>query len=239
MRNNLAGPGTTSDNHITQLGVVAFIMITAHANGYSFTEERWPGHEQVTALFDLPDRLCIIGEEHPNNGKASIWIDQTGQIMNDLIWLLTGGISAVACLKANCIDATVHSTHDIFPTPRRSGIFAQASALFQDLFDRVAGAKVNRNSSELPGFGKALRDVVHHVHFGHPTQVQGTIGREQTDGASAKNGHAIAHRDLSEFGRVIARGEGISQQHKIVFPLITGFSWEAQAVGRIAIRRPG
>src|SRR6266853_5627709 len=189
MRNDLTRPGTTGDNHIAQLGVVALIRIAAHANGYSFTEERLPRDGEITALFDLPDGLCIIGQEDANNAKASVRIDQTGQIMNDLIWLLAGGISAVARLKANRIDATVHSAHALFTTPRRSGIFADATALFQDLFDRVASAKVNRDGSKLPSFGKPLRDVVHHVHFGRSTQVQGTIGREQTDRASAENGH--------------------------------------------------
>src|SRR5947209_18453249 len=113
MRNDLAGSGTTSDNHIAQLGVVALIRIAAHANRDSFPEERLPGDEQITAFFDLPDRLGIIREEYPNDAKASVRIDQTGQIMNDLIRLLTAGISAVARLETNRIDATVHSTHDI------------------------------------------------------------------------------------------------------------------------------
>src|SRR6266480_7021249 len=101
--------------------------------------------------------------------------------MNDLIGLLTARISAVARLKANRIDATVHSAHDIFTTPRRSSMFADTTALFQDLFHRVASAKVNRDGSKLPSFGQPLRDGVHHVHFARPPQVQGTIGREQTD----------------------------------------------------------
>src|SRR2546430_14056433 len=151
--------------------------------------------------------------------------------MNDLIWLLAGGISAVARLKANRIDAAVHSAHALFPTPRRSSLFADATALFQDQFHRVASAKVNRDGSKLPSFGQSLGDVVHHVHFGRPSQVQGTIGREQTDRASAENGHAIPRRDLSEFGCMVAGGKGISQQHKIMFPLVSRFSWEAQAVG--------
>src|SRR4051812_48329768 len=169
MRNDLTRPGTTGDNHIAQLGVIALIVITAHPNGDSFTEECLPGDEKIPAFFDLPDRLRIIGDEYPNNTQASVRIDQTGQIMNDLVWLLPGGISAVARLKANRIDATVHSAHGIFPTPRRASIFAQAAALFQDLFDRVAGAEVNRDGSKLPSFGQPLRDVVHHVHFGRPT----------------------------------------------------------------------
>src|SRR5216684_5751749 len=130
MRNDLTRPGTTGDNHIAQLGVVALIRIAAHAYGDSFTEERLPGDEQITAFFDLPDRLRIIREEYANNAKASVRIDQTGQIMNDLIRLLTGGISAVARLKPNRIDATIHSTHALFPTPRRSSLFAEATALF-------------------------------------------------------------------------------------------------------------
>src|SRR6266700_5524062 len=170
MRNDLAWPGTTGDNQIAQLGVVALIRIAAHANGDSFLEECLPGNEKITAFFDLPDRLRIIREEHPNNTQASVWIDQTGQIMNDLIWLLAGGISAVARLKANRIDATVHSAHGLFTTPRRSGLCAQAAALLQDLFHRIALAEVNRDGSQLPSFGKPLRDVVHHVHFGRPTQ---------------------------------------------------------------------
>src|SRR5438105_13169027 len=52
MRNDLTRLGTTSDNHIAQLGVVALIMIAAHANGDSFTEERWPGDEHIPAFFD-------------------------------------------------------------------------------------------------------------------------------------------------------------------------------------------
>src|SRR2546423_333687 len=90
-------------------------------------------------------------------------------VQNDFIGLLAAGISAVARLKANRIDATVHSAHGIFPTPRRTSIFAEASALFQDLFDRVADAKVNRKSSQLPSFRQPLRNIVHHVHFGRPT----------------------------------------------------------------------
>src|SRR6266853_5710595 len=42
MRNDLTRPGTTGDNDIAQLGVIALIVIAAHANGYSFTEERLP-----------------------------------------------------------------------------------------------------------------------------------------------------------------------------------------------------
>src|SRR5205807_7490657 len=121
-----------------------------HANGDSFTEERWPGDEQIPAFFDLPDRLRIVGDEHANHTQASVRIDQTGQIMNDLIWLLAGGISAVTRLKPNCIDPTVHSTHALFTTPRRASTFADATTLFQDLFDRVASAKVNRDSSKFP-----------------------------------------------------------------------------------------
>src|SRR2546421_5222909 len=136
MRNDLTRPGTTGDNQIAQLGVVALIRVAAHANGDAFAEEGGPGDEKIPSLFDCPDRLGIIGEEHPNNAEASVRIDQTGQIMNDLIGFLTAGISAVARLKANRIDATIHSTHDLFPTPRRSSTCAQATALFQDLFDR-------------------------------------------------------------------------------------------------------
>ena len=231
MRNDLTRPGTTGDNQIAQLGVVAFIRIATHANGDAFPEERLPGDEQITAFFDLPDRLRIVGQEYANNAKASVRIDQAAQIMNDLIWLLAGGISAVARLKPNRIDATIHSTHALFPTPRRSSLFANATALFQDLFDRVASAKVNRDGSKLPSFGKPLGDVVHHVHFGRPSQLQGAIRREQTDCASAENGHAIARRDVSEFGGVIARREGISEQHKIMFSHVTRFSWEAETVG--------
>ena len=57
MRNDLTRPGTTGDNHIAQLGVVALIRIAAHANGDSFTEERLPRNCEITAFFDLPDRL--------------------------------------------------------------------------------------------------------------------------------------------------------------------------------------
>ena len=45
MRNDLTRPGTTGDNHIAQLGVIALIVITAHSNGDSFTEECLPGDE--------------------------------------------------------------------------------------------------------------------------------------------------------------------------------------------------
>src|SRR5205085_8164397 len=128
MRNDLTRFGTTGDNQIAQLGVVALIRIAAHTYGDSFTEERLPRNGEIPAFFDLPDRLRIIREEHPNNAEAPIWIDQAGQIMNDLIGLLTGGISAVARLKANRIDATVHSAHALFPTPRRSGMCAGATA---------------------------------------------------------------------------------------------------------------
>src|SRR6266516_4834912 len=138
-------------------------MIAAHANGDAFAEEGWPGDEQIPTSFDCPDRLGIIGQEHPNDAEAPIGIDQTGQIMNDLIGFLTAGISAVARLKANRIDATIHSAHALFPTPRRSSMFADATALFQDLFDRVASAKVNRDGSQLPSFRQSLRDGVHHV----------------------------------------------------------------------------
>src|SRR5438309_8576956 len=146
MRNALTRPGTAGDNQIAQLRVVALIRITTHAYGDAFTEERLPRNSEITAFFDLPDRFRIVREEHPNNAKASVRIDQAGQIMNDLIGLLTGGISAVARLKPDRIDATVHSTHALFTTPRRSSLFADATALFEDLFDRVASTKVNRNS---------------------------------------------------------------------------------------------
>src|SRR5438270_8215705 len=66
MRNDLTRFGTTGDNQIAQLGVVALIRITAHANGYSFPEKRLPRNSEITAFFDLPDRLRIIREEHPN-----------------------------------------------------------------------------------------------------------------------------------------------------------------------------
>src|SRR5947209_10302066 len=166
MRNDLTRFGTTGDNQIAQLGVVALIRIAAHAYGDAFPEERLPRNGEIPTFFDLPDRLRIIREEHPNNAKASVRIDQAGQIMNDLIWLLTVRISAVARLKANRIDATVHSTHDIFTTPRRSSLCADATALFEDLFDRVASTKVNRNSSQFPSFGQPLGDIIHDVHFG-------------------------------------------------------------------------
>src|SRR5258708_16187590 len=78
MRNDLTRPGTTGDNQIAQLGVVALIRITAHANGDSFTEERLPWNGEITAFFDLPDRLRIVREEHPNNAKAPIRTYQTG-----------------------------------------------------------------------------------------------------------------------------------------------------------------
>src|SRR5229473_1434010 len=94
MRNDLTRPGTTGDNQIAQLGVVALIRIAAHANGDAFTEERLPRNGEITAFFDLPNGLRIVREEHPNNAKASVRIDQPGQIMNDLIWLLTARISA-------------------------------------------------------------------------------------------------------------------------------------------------
>src|SRR5437588_11789579 len=151
MRNDLTRPGTTGDNQIAQLGVVALIRVATHAYGDAFTEERLPRNSEITAFFDLTDRLRIVGEEHPNNAKASVRIDQAGQIMNDLIGLLAGGISAVARLKANRIDATVHSAHALFTTPRRSSLCADATALFEDLFQRVASTKVNRNSSQFQG----------------------------------------------------------------------------------------
>ncbi len=61
--------------------------------------------------------------------------------------------------------------------------------------------------------------------------MQGRIRREQADCASAENGHAIPFGDLGKFGCVIARRKGIGQQHKIMFPLVAGFSWEAETVG--------
>src|SRR5438270_6514957 len=163
MRNDLTRPSTTGDNQIAQLGVVALIRVATHAYGDAFTEERLPRNSEITALFDLPDRLGIVGEEHPNNAKASVRIDQAGQIMNDLIGLLAGGISAVTRLKPNRIDATVHSAHALFTTPRRSGMCAEASALFQDLFDWVASANVNRDGSTLPSIGQPLSDVLPHI----------------------------------------------------------------------------
>src|SRR5260370_741688 len=169
MRHDLTRPGTTGDNQIAQLGVVALIRVAAHANGDSFTEERLPRNGEITAFFDLPDGLRIIRQEYANNAKASVRIDQAGQIMNDLIGLLAGGISAVTRLKPNRIDATVHSAHTLFTTPRRSSLCADATTLFQDQFHRVASAKVNRDGSKLPSFGQPLRDGVHHVHFGRPT----------------------------------------------------------------------
>src|SRR5437868_9838239 len=101
MRNDLTRLDTTGDNQIAQLGVVALIRVAAHANGDAFAEEGGPGDEQITTFFDLPDRLGIIREEYANNAQASVRIDQAGQIMNDLIGFLTGGISAVARLKPN------------------------------------------------------------------------------------------------------------------------------------------
>src|SRR6266566_8477503 len=56
MRNDLTRPGTTGDNQIAQLGVVALIRVATHAYGYSFTEEGGPGDEQIPTLFDLPVR---------------------------------------------------------------------------------------------------------------------------------------------------------------------------------------
>src|SRR5438270_13860774 len=85
MRNDLTRPGTTGDNHIAQLGVIALIRIATHANGDAFAEERLPRNSEVTAFFDLPDRLRIIRQKYANNAKASVRIDQAGQIMNDLI----------------------------------------------------------------------------------------------------------------------------------------------------------
>src|SRR5439155_20416760 len=102
MRNDLTRLGTTGDNQIAQLGVVALIRIATHAYGYSFAEERWPRNSEIPACFNLPDGLGIIGEEHPNDAEASVRIDQTGQIMNDLFGLLPGWSSPVARLNANC-----------------------------------------------------------------------------------------------------------------------------------------
>jgi hypothetical protein len=31
-----------------------------------------PRNEQIPPFFDLPDRFRVIGEEHPNNAKASV-----------------------------------------------------------------------------------------------------------------------------------------------------------------------
>src|SRR2546427_8303280 len=62
MRNDLTRPGTTGDNQIAQLGVVALIRVAAHAYGYSFPEERLPRNGEITAFFDLPDGLGIVGE---------------------------------------------------------------------------------------------------------------------------------------------------------------------------------
>src|SRR5437588_6848262 len=151
MRNDLTRPGTTGDNQIAQLGVVSLIRVATQAYGDSFPEERLPRNGEIPALFDLPDGLGIVREEHHNNAKASVRIDQAGQIMNYLIGLLAGGISAVTRLKANRIDATVHSAHALFTTPRRSSMCTDATALFQDLFHRVASTKVNRNSSQFQG----------------------------------------------------------------------------------------
>jgi hypothetical protein len=73
-------------------------------------------------------------------------------------------------------------------------------------------------------------DEVHHVDCRGPTQVQCTRGHEQTDGASPEDRHALPWRDASEFGGMVARGEGISQQHEIVFSLVSRFSRQAQAI---------
>ena len=55
MRNDLTRPGSTGDNQIAQLGVVALIRIATHAYGDSFPEERLPRNGEITALFDLPE----------------------------------------------------------------------------------------------------------------------------------------------------------------------------------------
>lgn len=75
MRNDVTRFGTTSDNQIAQLCVVALIRVAAHANGDAFPEEYWPGDEQITTLFDLPDRLRIIREEYANNAEVPIGPD--------------------------------------------------------------------------------------------------------------------------------------------------------------------
>src|SRR6266576_998123 len=72
MRNDLTRPGSTGDNQIAQLGVVALIRVATHAYGYSFTEERLPRNSEITAFFDLTIRLRIGGEKHTNNAKASV-----------------------------------------------------------------------------------------------------------------------------------------------------------------------
>lgn len=88
MRDDLTGFGTTGDEQITQLGVVALIRIAAHAHANAFAEEGGHGNEQIPMSFDVPDRPGIVGKKHANNAKASIGIDQTGQVMNHLIWLV-------------------------------------------------------------------------------------------------------------------------------------------------------
>ena len=70
MRDDLARPGTAGDDQITQLGVVALVMVTAHAHGDSFPEQRLPRDGQVSTSFDLPDRLRIVGEEHTDDAEV-------------------------------------------------------------------------------------------------------------------------------------------------------------------------
>src|SRR5439155_16798631 len=116
-------------------------------------------------------------------------------------------------------------------TPRRSGTLAHAASVLQDLLDGVAFPKVDRDSSKLPSYVEAFGDVVHDVHLRRPAQLQGAMGGEQTDGAGPEDGDAVALRDLSELGGVVAGGKGVGEQHEIVLPLVTGLPGEAETVG--------
>src|SRR5881227_2438275 len=65
MRNDLTRFGTTGDNQIAQLGVVALIRITAHANGDSFAESVCQGTTRSPRASISPTGFASLGRNTP------------------------------------------------------------------------------------------------------------------------------------------------------------------------------
>src|SRR5260370_8762080 len=130
MRNDLAWPGTTSDNHIAQLGVVSLIMITAHANGDSLSVgasirasstvsiSSVLSPRQTTAFIAFP---CFLQTLLPNNftGFLQVLVGIANHVgrHHDLIKLLG---TNVATLKSRITQCFVFVKRFV---PDRRGFF--------------------------------------------------------------------------------------------------------------------
>src|SRR5205814_2731807 len=99
--------------------------------------------------------------------------------------------------------------------------------LLLDLLDRITLVEVDRDGSDLPRLGQALRDAIDDEHAGCAPQ-QRRVGRHEAYRTAPIDRYGLAGRDAGELTAVVAGGEDVGQQGEV--RLVLGSRRQLQAV---------